>query len=49
MVALPEMRDNYTSRLKSTLLEYAKLKSARGDVDAAANALEQKAAVLQAH
>jgi TonB family protein len=48
IVALPEMHDNYTSRLKSTLLEYAKLKSSRGDVDAA-NALEQKAAGLQAH
>jgi TonB family protein len=48
IVDLPDMRDNYTSRLKSTLLEYAKLKSARGDVDAA-NALDQRAAGLQDH
>ena len=48
IVALPEMRDNYTSRLKSTLLEYAKLKSARGEVDSA-RALEHKAAGLRDH
>jgi hypothetical protein len=27
------MKDNYTARLRSTLLEYAKLKNARGEVD----------------
>jgi len=48
ILALPDMRDNYTSRLKSTLLEYAKLKSARGEVDSA-KTLEQKAAGLQTH
>lgn len=48
IVALPEMKDNYASRLKSTLSEYAKLKSARGDVDGA-SALEQKAAGLPTH
>jgi len=26
IVALPTMKDNYTARLRSTLLEYAKLK-----------------------
>jgi TonB family protein len=46
IVALPEMKDNYTSRLRSTLLEYAKLKNARGQGDTA-KALEQKAAGLQ--
>jgi TonB family protein len=44
--ALPSMKDDYTARLRSTLLEYAKLKNARGDVDSA-KALEQKAAGLQ--
>jgi len=46
IVALPSMKDNYTARLRSTLLEYAKLKNARGDADSA-KALEQKAAGLQ--
>lgn len=46
IVALPEMKDDYTSRLRSTLLEYAKLKSAKGEADSA-SALEQKAAGLQ--
>lgn len=48
ILALPEMQDNYSSRLKSTLLEYAKLKNARGEVDSA-KTLEQKAAGLQTH
>lgn len=46
IVALPTMKDNYTARLRSTLLEYAKLKNARGEVDNA-KALEQKAAGLK--
>jgi TonB family protein len=46
IVALPSMKDNYTSRLRSTLLEYAKLKDARGEADSA-KALEQEAAGLQ--
>ena len=48
IVALPEMRDEYTSQLKRTLLEYAKLKRARDDEESA-KTLEQKAAGLQAH
>jgi tetratricopeptide (TPR) repeat protein len=48
ILALPEMRDNYTSRLKSILLEYAKLKAARGEVDSA-KTMEQQAAGLQTH
>lgn len=47
IVALPEMRENYTARLKRTLLECAKVKNARGEVDDA-KALEQRAADLQA-
>jgi TonB family protein len=47
IVALPSMKDNYTARLRSTLLEYAKLKNARGEADSA-KALEQRAARLQA-
>lgn len=43
IVALPSMKDDYTARLRSTLLEYAKLKSAKGEADSA-KALEQKAA-----
>ncbi len=46
IIALPSMKDDYTSRLKSTLLEYAKLKNARGEADSA-KVLEQKAAGLQ--
>ena len=46
IAALPSMKDNYSARLKSTLLEYAKLKNARGEADTA-KALEQKAAGLQ--
>lgn len=46
IAALPEAQGEYTYQLKRTLLEYAKLKSARGDV-AAAKALEQRAAGLQ--
>lgn len=46
IVALPTMKDNYTARLRSTLLEYAKLENARGEADNA-RALEQKAAGLQ--
>jgi len=45
IVALPVARDNYTSRLKSTLLEYAKLKTARGDAGGAVE-LEREAAAL---
>jgi|SRR5580700_1215310 tetratricopeptide (TPR) repeat protein len=45
-VALPTMKDNYTARLRNTLLEYAKLKIARGDLDGS-KALQQKAAELQ--
>jgi TonB family protein len=48
IVSLPRMKDDYTSRLKSALLEYAKLKSAKGEADDA-KALEQKAATLQTH
>ena len=47
IVALPDMKENYTARLKSTLLEYAKLKDAKGEADSA-KALEQQAAGLQA-
>lgn len=47
VTALPSMRENYTARLKDTLLEYAKLKSVRGDV-AGAKVLEQEAAELPA-
>ena len=46
IVALPSMKDDYSARLRSTLLEYAKLKNARGEADSA-KALEQKAAGLQ--
>jgi TonB family protein len=42
IVALPEAQSEYNSQLKRTLLEYAKLKSARGDAEDA-KALEQKA------
>jgi TonB family protein len=46
IVALPSMKDNYTASLRNTLLEYAKLKNARGEADGA-RALEQRAAGLQ--
>jgi hypothetical protein len=46
IVALPDMRDNDTARLKQTLLEYAKLKDSRGEADSAKE-LERKAAELQ--
>jgi len=46
IVALPSMKDNYTARLRNALLEYAKVKNARGEADSA-KALEQKAAGLQ--
>jgi TonB family protein len=39
---LPSMKDNYTARLKSTLLEYAKLKAAIGQTDEASR-LEKEA------
>jgi hypothetical protein len=39
---LPGMKDNYTRRLKNTLLEYAQFKRAAGESDAA-DALESKA------
>jgi TonB family protein len=42
---LPVMRDNYTQRLKRSLFEYAQLKDAEGQSDAAL-ALRQKAAGL---
>ncbi|HKI26662.1 MAG TPA: TonB family protein [Candidatus Sulfotelmatobacter sp.] len=42
---LPEMKDNYTARLKSTLLEYAKLKAALGQNEEASR-LEAEAAQL---
>ncbi len=45
IVALPTYRDNYGSRLKSTLLEYAKLKTAKGDSAGAAQ-LEGEAAAV---
>lgn len=46
IVALPDMKDNYTARMKRAILEYARLKEARGDADGA-KALEQKAAALE--
>lgn len=46
IIALPDMKENYTARMKRTLLEYAKVKKVRGEVDGA-KALEQKAAELQ--
>jgi len=46
IAALPDMKDNYTARMKRAILEYAKLKEARGDADGA-KALEQKAAALE--
>lgn len=46
IIALPDMRDNYTARLKRTLLEYAKLKNARGEANSAKE-LERKAAELE--
>ena len=45
IVGLPVMKDNYTGRLKSTLLEYAKLKSALGQNDEASR-LEKEASQL---
>lgn len=45
IVALPDMKENYTARMKRAILEYAKLKEAEGDSDAA-KALAQKAAAL---
>jgi len=42
---LPRYKDNYTRRLKNTLLEYAKFKRAAGQTDAA-DALEAKANTL---
>jgi len=42
---LPEMKENYTARLKNTLLEYAKLKAALGRHDEASR-LEAEAARL---
>lgn len=46
ITALPSMKDNYSGRLKNTLLEYARLKRAKGDADGQ-KALEQRAATLQ--
>ncbi|MGO9086971.1 MAG: TonB family protein [Candidatus Sulfotelmatobacter sp.] len=45
IVSLPSMKDNYTARLKSTLLEYAKLKAALRQNDEASR-LEKEAAEL---
>jgi TonB family protein len=47
IAALPSMQANYTSRLQSTLLEYAKLKAAKGDSVGAAD-LEHQAEALKA-
>ena len=44
---LPRMKDNYTQRLKNTLLEYAQFQRAAGQNDEA-DALEQKAHSLRA-
>ena len=45
IVSLPEMKTNYTERLKSTLREYAKLKAALGQNDEASR-LEAEASRL---
>jgi TonB family protein len=45
IIALPSMKENYTARLKSTLLEYAKLKAALGQNEEASE-LEKEAAQL---
>lgn len=45
IAALPAMKDNYTARLKNTLLEHAKLKAAMGKSDEAAS-LEREAGEL---
>jgi protein TonB len=45
IASLPAMKDNYTARLKSTLIEYAKLKAALGQSDEASR-LEKEAAQL---
>jgi protein TonB len=45
IVNLPSMKDNYTARLKNTLREYAKLKTALGQKEEAA-ALEKEMAEL---
>ena len=45
IVALPDMKGNYTARLKATLLEYAKLKAALGQNDEASR-LEKEASQL---
>jgi TonB family protein len=45
IVDLPSMKDNYTARLKSTLTEYAKVKTALGEKEDAAR-LEKEAAAL---
>lgn len=42
ILSLPQMKDNYSRRLKNTLLEYAEFKRAAGQNDAA-DALESKA------
>jgi TonB family protein len=48
IVNLPDMKENYSTRLKRTLLEYAELKRTKSDVDSA-KALEQKAGEIQTH
>jgi len=45
IAALPAFRDNHSSRLRSTLLEYAKPKTAKGDTAGAAQ-LESEAAAI---
>jgi protein TonB len=45
IVNLPDMKDNYTARLKSTLLEYSKLKAAIGQ-NQEASRLEKEAGQL---
>jgi TonB family protein len=45
IIALPSMKENYAARLKSTLLEYAKVKTALGQNDEASR-LEKEASQL---
>lgn len=48
IVNLPDMKDNYSTRLKRTLLEYADLKRAEGQADNAKQ-LQEKAEKIQTH
>jgi tetratricopeptide (TPR) repeat protein len=45
IASLPEMKDNYSARLRSTLMEYSKLKEARGQHDEA-EILEKEASQI---